>query len=68
MNTSMVFEHISRMDNFDAPYRSEYEKALKQTSVSAVISKILPMQIDKSTLINCPHSKYRNGPDRIPEE
>ena len=63
----MVSEHISRMDNFDAPYRSEYEMALKQTSATAVTSKIFLMQTDKSTLTNCLHSKYRNGLDRIPE-
>ena len=49
------------MDNFDAPYHPEYEKALKETSMSGIIGKVLPIQTEKSNLINCPHSKYRNG-------
>ena len=61
----MVSEHISQMDEFDASYRSEYEKALKQTSATAVTCKILSIQTDKLNLINCPYSKHRNGLDRI---
>ncbi|KAF8555766.1 cytochrome P450 [Imleria badia] len=38
MNASMVSDHITRMDKFDASYRSEYETALKHTSVAVLVA------------------------------
>jgi hypothetical protein len=40
INPSMVSDHITRMEQFDDPYRSEYEKALKQTSSSAFLGSV----------------------------
>ncbi|KAF8842616.1 cytochrome P450 [Paxillus ammoniavirescens] len=34
---SMVSDHITRMQKYDEPYRSQYTKALKHASVSAVL-------------------------------
>ena len=41
----MVFDHITRMEKFDAPYRAEYEIALKHASLTAFIGKIPLMSI-----------------------
>ena len=35
----MVSDHITRMEKFDDSYRSEYEKALKQTSSTAFLGR-----------------------------
>ncbi|KIJ12557.1 hypothetical protein PAXINDRAFT_171115 [Paxillus involutus ATCC 200175] len=37
---SMVSDHITRMQKYDEPYRSEYTKALKHASVSAVLGSV----------------------------
>jgi len=36
----MVFDHLARMEQFDEPYRAEYEVALKHASITAFISKM----------------------------
>jgi len=36
----MVFDHLTRMEQFDDSYRAEYEVALKHASITAFIGKI----------------------------
>jgi hypothetical protein len=47
----MVSDHITRMEQFDDPYRSEYEKALKQTSSSAFLGRLPPWELSMIKLI-----------------
>ena len=51
----MVSNQINRMAKFDASHRSEYEAALKYTSATAIVGKILLIQTDKGriSLIVC---------------
>ena len=51
MNASMVSDQITRMGKFDASYRSEYETALKNTSMTAVTGEISLMQTDGDRIL-----------------
>ena len=37
---TMVFDHVQRMENFDGSSRGEYEKALKETSLTAFLGNV----------------------------
>ncbi|KAF8555769.1 cytochrome P450 [Imleria badia] len=73
VNDSMVSDHIARMDKFDASYRSEYETALKHTSVAVLTSATL--MTFTLAMVENPHVWKRAqaeidvivGPDRLPE-
>ena len=41
----MVFDHIARMEQFDASHRAEYEAALKHTAITALLGKISLAQL-----------------------
>ena len=47
----MVSDHITRMEKFDDPYRSEYEKALKQTSSTAFLGRLQVCELSRIKLI-----------------
>ena len=51
VNPSMVSDHITRMEKFDNPYRSEYEKALKQTSSTAFMGRSQARELSMIKLI-----------------
>ena len=47
----MVSDHITLMEKFDDPYRSEYEKALKQTSSTAFMGRSQACELSMIKLI-----------------
>ncbi|KAF8545990.1 cytochrome P450 [Imleria badia] len=79
LNPSMVSDHIARMENFDSSYRSKYETALQQASVTAFIgsaeSTTSILLMFTLAMIENPHVWKRAqaeidalvGTDRLPE-
>ena len=51
VNPSMVSHHITRMEKFSGTYRTQYEKALKETSSTTFLGMFLECHMSRAKLI-----------------
>ena len=51
VNPSMVSDHIVRMEKFSGTYRTQYEKALKETSTTTFLGMFLECYMSGVKLI-----------------
>ena len=55
----MVFNHITRMQKFDASYPTEYETALKHASITAFIGKIILTRVTDGRISSWMYVRFR---------